>query len=81
LPIASARACERGIQMNDENKSEDSKMVVAKLVLAAAIAVYFLWILLFAEGERPSTLLTVIYWVAVASNVVYIAATLLTRRK
>ena len=67
--------------MSDGNKTDDTKMMVAKLVLSAAIALYFLWILLFAGGERPSTLLTVIYWVAVVSNVVYIAATLLTRRK
>jgi len=71
----------RGIQMSDENKPQDSKMVAAKLLLAAAIAVYFLWVLLFAGGERPSTVLSIVYWVAVVSNVIFIAATLLTRRK
>lgn len=81
MPIAFARACVRGIQMSDENKPQDSKMVAAKLLLAAAIAVYFLWVLLFAGGERPSTVLSIVYWVAVVSNVIFIAATLLTRRK
>ena len=47
------------------------------LAVSALVMLYFLWVLLLAPGERPSTAMAVLYWLVVVGNAVHIGTNLL----
>ena len=50
------------------------------LAVSALVMVYFLWVLLLAPGEGPSTALAVLYWIVVIANAAHLGVNLMRWR-
>ncbi len=66
--------------MSDDTTPKKNPSVLI-LLLSAGLTLYFLWILLFAGGERPSMTLAVMYWLLVVFNLIFLGMSLARWRK